>query len=275
MKPIIILSPKRWRCVVSEVNDVSLNQRFVETDDEEEALGLLRLLFNAHYKTVFNTVDRRRWNHPDTVVDPDEIASDTFIKAFNKRKQIGKPEKLVEWLVKVAENLMIDEIRKSRQARRLAVTVLDGSAAHEGTMLAETDAEQAEAERGQIAQLLCLLEGPDRDIVAFMRDGLSQKRIAQNIDATPGAVEKRWKRLKIWVIPVMCHLEVLINCLPEADRKVMQRYFDRQPLSEITKALGISRSTVEKTVNRARAQWEKAAKDNPADPVSAMVKKER
>ena len=48
-----------------------------------------------------------------------------------------------------------------------------------------------------------------------------------------------------------------------------------QSLSEIAKAIGISRSTIEKTVKRVIKQWKKAAKDNPTDPASAMVKKER
>ena len=55
----------------------------------------------------------------------------------------------------------------------------------------------------------------------------------------------------------------------------MERYFAGQSLSEITEALGISHSTVEKTVKRVIAQWKKAAEDNPTDPVSAMVKKGR
>lgn len=268
--------------VVGKVNDVSLNRRFVETDDEEEARELLRLLFNAHYKNVLDIIDKRRWNHPDTVVDPDEITSATFLKAFNKRKQIGEPEKLFEWLVTAAKNLMIDKIRIARQKRRLAVETV-GTFFHVekkqpfATSLAETDAEQAEAEREQIAQLLCLLEGPDREIVVSMRDGLSQKAIAQNMDTTPGAVEKRWKRLKIWAAPILHHLEALIDCLPKKrDRNVMERYFlDVQPFSEITEALGISHATVEETVERVIADWKKAAKDNPTDPVSAMVKKER
>ncbi len=268
--------------VAGKVNDVNLNRRFVETDDEEQARELLRLLSNAHYKTVSDTINKKRWNHPDTVVDPDAITNETFLKAFNKRKQIGEPEKLLEWLIKVAENLMIDEIRKSRQKRRLAVETV-GTFFHVekkqpfATSLAETDAEQAEAEREQIAQLLRLLEGPDREIVVFMRNGLSQKAIAQNMDTTPGAVEKRWKRLRIWVLPVMRYLEALINCLPEdRDRKIMERYFlDVQPLSEIAKALGISHATVKETVKRVIADWKKAAKDNSTDPVSAMVKKER
>ena len=59
------------------------------------------------------------------------------------------------------------------------------------------------------------------------------------------------------------------------NRWIMERYFDGQSFSEITEALGVSRSTIEETVKRVIAQWKKAAKDNPKDPVSAMVKKER
>ena len=105
-------------------------------------------------------------NHPDTVVDPAEITSDTFIIAFNKRKQIGEPEKLLGWLIRVAENLMIDEIRKARQKRRLAVapvgTFFDIEKKQPfATSLAETDAEQAKAEQEQVAQLLLLLTASD------------------------------------------------------------------------------------------------------------------
>lgn len=93
------------------------------------------------------------------------------------------------------------------------------------------------------------------------------------ITSTAGAVQKKLERIGKWVIPIVHNLEALINCLPEAeDRKIMERHFDRQPLSEITEALGISRATVEETVKRVIADWKKAAKDNPADPVSKMVK---
>ena len=106
-----------------------------------------------------------RWNHPDTVADPDEIASDTFIKALEKQKEIQAPEKLLEWLLKVAENLMIDAIRRSRQTRRLAATVLDGPSVSEGTMLAETDAEYTEANRELLARLLRLLQDQDHCMI--------------------------------------------------------------------------------------------------------------
>ncbi len=265
------------RPIIRKVNDVSLNRRFVETDDEEEARELLRLLFNAYYKTVFDTIDRRRWNHPDTVVDPDEITSETFLKAFNKRKQIGESEKLLGWLIRAAENLMIDKIRNARsRAHRLPFTQIDGPSVSEGTMLRETDTEQAEADRTQIAQILLLLQDQDREIVDLLLDELKPKEIAEVRTSTPEAVQKKWERIRKWLFPIARNLAALIDCIPEErERKIMERYFDRQLFSEITEALGISHATVEKTVKRVIADWKKAAKDNPTDPVSAMVKKER
>ena len=272
------------------MNDVGLNRQFVETDDEEEARELLRLLVNAYYKDVFDTIDRRRSNHPDTVVAPDEITNNTFLIAFNKRKQIGEPEKLLEWLVTAAKNLMIDEIRKSRQKRRLPTTSLDGPSVSEREALytsmrdasirAETDIAQTEAHRCREEQLLRLLTymDKDREVVVIARDErLNPAQIAERDGSKAGAIQKRQERLIKWANPVMQHLDALIDCLPdEKDRNIMERYFlDQQSFSEITEALGISRSTIEETVERVIADWKKAATDNPTDPVSAMVKKER
>ena len=261
------------------MNNVRLNRRFVETDDEEEAC---RLLFNAYYKVVFDTVSRMFRGHPDSVVDADDITSETFTKAFNKRKDIQEPEKLVEWLLTVAKNLMIDKIRRSRtRAERLPTETVGcdvdlESEASFGSTLAETDTVYNESNRYQVAQLLRLLQDKDREIVDLIRDGLSPKEIAPRIGLAPGAVQKRWERIREWLEPIARNLEALIDCLPEEnDRWIMERYLDGQPLSEIAKAIGISRSDVEGTMKRVIADWKKAAKDNPTDPVSAMVNNRR
>lgn len=264
------------------MNDVRLNRWFVETDNDEEAGQLLSLLFNAYYKTVFKAVSRMRRNHPDTVVDPDEITSETFTKAFNKRKHIQEPEKLVEWLVTVAKNLMIDKIRRAgTKAQRLSVISVGTAFAVEkeepfASTLIETNTEQAEANRYLVARLLRLLKDQDREVVELLLDGLKPKEIAGVLTSTPEAVQKRWERLRKWLEPIARNLDALINCLPEEnDRWIVERYLDGQPLSEITEALSISPVTVDRTVKRVRAQWKKAAENNPTDPVSAMVKKER
>ena len=264
----------------------SFKSKFVETDDEEEAGQLLSLLVNAYRKTVFDAVKNRKGYQPDTVVDPDAITNETFFKAFEKRKQIGEPEKLEEWLVTAAINLMIDKIRRANtQTRRLPFTSLDGLSVSErealyASMRAGTDTAQTEAHRDREAQLLRLLTymDKDREIVVLARDErLNPAQIAERNGSTADAIQKRQERLIKWANPVIQNLDALIDCLPdEKDRNVMERYFwDRQSFSEITEALGISRSTIEETVKRVIADWKKAAKDNPTNPVSAMAKNEK
>ena len=223
-------------------------------------------------------------NHPDPAVDAEDIAQETFIKAFEKRNEVREPEKLRGWLLAIARNLTLNEIRdakRRRQTGNLFLESLDSLSISERearyvTSLAETDAEQAEVERDMKAKLLLLLQDTDREVVALMHEGFTIQEIAAAIDATPDAVQKRLERIRKWLIPIARNLDALVNCLPEdKDRKVMERYLDGQTLSDIAKAIGISRSKVEETVKRVIKQWKKAAKNNPMDPVSAMVKKER
>ena len=274
-------------CIVRKVNDVRLNRRFVETDDEEEAGQLLSSLVKAYRKIVFDAVESQKRNQPDTVVDTDAITNDTFLKALEKRKHIGEPEKLVGWLVTAAKNLTIDKIRRAdTQTRRLPTTPLDRlfvserEALYDASMRAGTDTARTEAYRYKEEQLLRLLTymDEDREVVVLARDErLNPAQIAEKVDSKAGAIQKRQERLIKWTNPVIQNLDALIDCLPdEKDRNVMERYFlDQQSFSEITEALGISRSTIEKTVKRVIKDWKKAAKDNPTDPVSAMVKKEK
>ena len=223
-------------------------------------------------------------NHTDPAVDAGDITQETFINAFKKRKTLREPEKLQGWLLTIATNLTRNEIRDAERRRRAGdspLESLDNLSIGEGeapfaTFLEEADAEQAEVERDMKAKLLRLLQGTDREVVAFTDDGFTIQEIAEAINATPDAVQKRLERIRKWLVPIARNLEALINCLPEeTDRWVIERYLDEQPLLEIAKAIGISDSKVEETVKRVIADWKKAARQNSTDPVSAMVKTER
>ena len=181
-------------------------------------------------------------------------------------------------LLKTAKNLTIDTIRKSRQqAKYLSVESLDNLSVRQretlsASILAERNTEQTQANQYLMKQLLRLLSDKDREIVAFMLDGLSRKEIARKIDSTPDAVQKRWERFTAWLRPIGLHLDALVSCLPEEDeRKIMERYLDGEPLSDIAKAIGISVATVEARVKCVITQWKKAARQNPMDPISAMI----
>ena len=264
-----------------KVDNVSINRQFLETDDEEQACALL---FNTYYKIVFAKIDGMMRNHPDPAVEAKDMVQETLIKAFKERKTLREPEKLQGWLLTIATNLTRNEIRDAKRRRQIGDTSLESldspsigaKEAHHAALLAATDAKQAEVERDMKAIILLLLQGKDQEFTALTYEGFTIREIAEAMDATPDAVQKRWERFSKWLIPIARNLEDLVDCLPERiDRKIMERYLDGQPLSEITEALGISRSKVEQTVKRAIAQWKKAAKDNPADPISAMVNNER
>ena len=266
-----------------KVDNVSINRQFLEADDDDEEMACA-LLFNTYHKVVFAKINKMMRNHPDPAVDADDMTNETFIQAFKKRDEVREPEKLSGWLLTIATNLTLNEIRDAERRRRAGDSPLEsldnqstsGREAYHATSLAETDAEQVEVERDMKAKLLCLLQDTDREVVAFINDGFTIQEIAEAIDATPDAVQKRWERIREWLIPIARNLDALVNCLPEEkDRWVMERYLDGQPLSEIAKALGISRSKVEETVKRVIADWKKAAEENPTDPVSVMVKKEK
>ena len=262
--------------MIEIVNDVCLNRQFLETGDIDASTRL----FKKYYSTVYAYVDRMMKDHTDPAVDADDITSETFTKVLEKREEIQESEKLLRWLLKTARNLMIDRIRILNRQKHLSIESLDellssGSDTSFASMLAESNTEQTETNRYLSQQLLRLLPDKDREIVVFMLDGFSPKQIAEVITSTPGAVQKRWERLTTWLRPIGPHLDALVDCLPEeVDRKIMERYLDRQPPSEIAKAIGISVATVEERVKRVIAQWKKAAKQNPTDPVAVMANDE-
>ena len=262
------------------MDNVGINRQFLEVDDDEKEKAF-ELLFNTYHKVVFDTIDKMMRDHSDPAVDAEDITQETFIKAFEKRHQVREPEKLLGWLLTIAENLTRNEIRDAERRRQTGYTFLESLEslsisernARYATSLAETDAKQAEANRYLTRQLLRLLQGKDRKVVELKLEGAETAEIAETVGPTAEAVQKRWERILEWLIPIALNLEELVDCLPEEnDREIMERYLDGQPLSDIVKAIGISRSAVEKTVKRVRAQWKKAAKDNPTDPVPAMVK---
>ncbi len=254
------------------INDVPLNRRFLQIEDEEEAC---HLLFTAYYKPVYQVVTRMLGNYPDPALDADDIISETFTKAFSKRKSIRDPEKLAEWLVVVANNIITDKYRKLL-ARRQGYSVDSLSHIENGTTFASlraaADAEALEHIRYCLDRLLRLLENTDRDMMELKRDDFSIKQIADQLGASDEAIQKRWERVIVWLGPVALHLDDLLIFLPDmTQQKVMERHLDGQSLSEIGTALSISTACADKHIKKVIKCWKRAVKTNSVDPVSAML----
>ena len=222
----------------------------------EEAL---RLLMEKHYDAICDYVSLILSNREDA----DEITSQTFLKAFNERKAIKDPERIVGWLKTTAKNAAIDLIRDRKQKvnqmhEAVSLYSVDGGReTAEASMLAAQQAQQTEAELYLLRGLLRLLPEKDLEVVEYLLDGLKPREIAEAIGSTAEAVQKRWERMREWLSPIAHQLDELISELPSQEQKIMERYLDNQPLKEISEKLGISPHDIEVCAKRVIKRWKK------------------
>ena len=187
-----------------------------------------------YYKPICSHVFAILKDHQDA----DEITNETFLKAFNEREMIKYPDKLVSWLYKTAKNAAIDRLRaRQRDVHQMPDLVsLDNldceREAAAASIFAAQQAQQIETDQYLLTSLLRLLTEKDREVVEYLLDGLKPKQIAEVIDSTAEAVQKRWERILKWLSPIAHRLDELLNNLPSQERKIMERYLDNQPLEE-------------------------------------------
>lgn len=172
--------------------DDALHRQFLETGSEEA----LNLLMQKHYKAIRAHVFRIVENDQDA----DEITNETFLKAFEKRKTIKDPERLVGWFYITAKHLAIDRLRdRQRDVKEIPQFVsldnLDGEV-EAASMLAAEQAQQAKTDQDLLKGLLRLLPEKDLEVVEHFLDDLKPKQIAEAIGSTAEAVQKRWERMR-------------------------------------------------------------------------------
>ena len=166
----------------------------------------------------------------------------------------------MSWLYKTAKNAAIERLRaRQRDVHQMPDLVsLDNlDAEREAAAASIFAAQQIETDQYLLTSLLRLLTEKDREVVEYLLDGLKPKQIAEVIDSTPEAVQKRWERILKWLSPIAHRLDELLNNLPPQERKIMERYLDNQPLEEISEKLSISPTDVEVCVKRVIKRWKK------------------
>ncbi len=216
----------------------------------------LRLLMKKYYEPIRASVTKIIGNREDA----DEITSETFFKAFNKRNTIKDPERLVGWLYTTARNAAFDRIRDRQQKVNQMhefVSLYNVDGEREASMLAAQQAQQTEAEHYLLKRLLRLLPEKDLQVVEYLLDDLKPKQIAELIGSTAEAVQKRWERILKWLRLIAQQLDELISDLPSQEQKIMERYLDNQPLKEISEKLGMSPNDIEVRVKRVIKRWKK------------------
>lgn len=153
-------------------------------------------LIAAYKDRIFNYASRML-NDP---VEAEDIAQDTFIRAYQSLPRFRGAASFQTWLYRIASNLVIDHIRR-KQRRQEGMTSLDAPVdTDEGQLvreladerrgpleLAESDAIQREV-RWAIAQIPPKLRGV---LVMYDIEGMSYQDIADVLGCPLGTVKSR------------------------------------------------------------------------------------
>lgn len=164
---------------LTKVAELRLIARCVALDDHRAYGRLVEALQPALLRYLHGLTGGDIWLS-------DDIAQDTFVKAYENLSAFRGASRFSTWLFAIATRLFLDSRRKV--TNNLSLTEAAGIEASDN---GEFDA------RHDVAVALASLEPLDRSIVLlfYLRD-LPVKQVAKIVDMTPGAVKVRLHRAK-------------------------------------------------------------------------------
>ncbi len=114
----------------------------------------------------------------------EELAQETFLRAWRRRNHLQDPDKARAWMYRIARNLWFDQNR-----RRAGALILDPAEVKQ----TGKDVPETAEHREELARALSALETlPERQrdvLFLFACEGLSVAEIAEVLSISPGAVK--------------------------------------------------------------------------------------
>lgn len=154
------------------------------THDELETLyvGLVRTYHGAVIGYICSLVP--------VIQQAEDLAQDTFVRAYLALPRIGPPENPRAWLFRIATNVTIDYLRKRRPRRLVALHRL----AHR---LRGADTSAAIESADPVNCALAELKPKDQTILMlFAHVGLKAPEVAEVLGISPAAARKRRQRAR-------------------------------------------------------------------------------
>lgn len=121
----------------------------------------------------------------------EELAQETFLRAFASRQRLAQVDNRRAWLYRVATNVAFDHLRRGRRFAWLPWASVDDLHAPQG------DASEAAGERDAVEKALLTLPLTYRaPLLLQVYDGLSVNEVAAALGLTEGAVKMRLHRAR-------------------------------------------------------------------------------
>jgi RNA polymerase sigma-70 factor (ECF subfamily) len=145
-------------------------------------------LYEAHVETVWRYA-LSRLRHPERAAD---VTSQTFIKAITalptfRPDRRGEHTTFRSWLLTIAHNVIIDELRRTRPTTDLDAPIAQAWLVDRA--VSPEDSALASAERQRIERAVARLPETQRQIVELRSIGMKGAEIARLLDMTLAAVK--------------------------------------------------------------------------------------
>ena len=127
----------------------------------------------------------------------EDVAQDTYAKAWQRLGSMKQPESLLPWLRHVARNGAIDYVRR-RQHQEIAVDSDDARIAEAAAPGLQPDAWLHDRQQSQqLTRALDAVPDDSREVLLlFYREGQSSRHVAALLGLSDGAVRKRLQRAR-------------------------------------------------------------------------------
>lgn len=166
-------------------------------------------LYRRHYHAVRAVVSRYRFQ--DAAAD--DLIQDIFIQAWNNLGSLKEPAAFSGWLMTIARNRCLNELRKSKRNVSIAMTDSVGereSGEMDIILVAEDDYASLHFEHSIILlrQLIEMHEGEPRATVArmFYLEQKAVKEISEALDMNQNTVLSHLRRFRLIVAEAMTRL---------------------------------------------------------------------
>jgi RNA polymerase sigma-70 factor (ECF subfamily) len=134
------------------------------------------LIFNRYGRPVLSFINNLVQNHELA----EELAQETFVRAYRNLRGLQDEARLSTWLFGIARNAALDELRRRSRHASLEADPADPAAA------APDDAVEAAFNRAAVRAALLTLDARNREVVALkFHAGLDNAEIAAVLGVSP------------------------------------------------------------------------------------------
>jgi RNA polymerase sigma-70 factor (ECF subfamily) len=154
-------------------------------------------LVNQHYKNIYRYAYHCTANHQDA----DDICQETFLRAFNRIRQLKNSDSFREWLYKIATNLSRKRIKKMRIDRNFVSLSVDTMNRQHEKINIQPFENLTKKEKAFIIQqqLKEMSERLRMVTILVLMENLTQKEAAKILKRSEPSISRDLNEAKAWL----------------------------------------------------------------------------